>query len=213
MTVGDLQNKFLPIRNLGSLLWWISKFLDYVRRVIGGPVLVGMAIDADSCEFEAVGMLAEDAAFFAGPKSKGGAGEYSGDGFEFFRGPVVIARTIHAAKSDVDGDLFAHAAFLRGINRSRRRRRAGTALRIGVMAAFAMVDSAETSRAVAPFAGRVGSGELTLARPCDRWGNLGCATIARPANGSGDSPRPPFLSEFVNHIGKLLSDRSSRRLP
>src|ERR1700684_3818201 len=25
----------------------------------------------------------------------------------------------------------------------------------------------------------------------------------RPASGSGDSPRPPFLSEFVNHIGKL----------
>src|SRR5580658_7739599 len=25
----------------------------------------------------------------------------------------------------------------------------------------------------------------------------------RPANGSVDSPRPPFLSEFVNHIGKL----------
>src|ERR1700752_4915487 len=25
----------------------------------------------------------------------------------------------------------------------------------------------------------------------------------RPANGSGDSPRPPFLSEFVNHVGKL----------
>src|ERR1700687_696842 len=25
----------------------------------------------------------------------------------------------------------------------------------------------------------------------------------RPDNGSGDSPRPPFLSEFVNHIGKL----------
>src|SRR5438270_7083860 len=25
----------------------------------------------------------------------------------------------------------------------------------------------------------------------------------RPANGSGDSPRPPFLSEFINHIGKL----------
>src|SRR3979409_93680 len=25
----------------------------------------------------------------------------------------------------------------------------------------------------------------------------------RPATGSGDSPRPPFLSEFVNHIGKL----------
>src|SRR5215470_17800586 len=25
----------------------------------------------------------------------------------------------------------------------------------------------------------------------------------RPDNGSGDSPRPPFLTEFVNHIGKL----------
>src|SRR5271169_5648566 len=25
----------------------------------------------------------------------------------------------------------------------------------------------------------------------------------RPDNGSGDSPRPPFPSEFVNHIGKL----------
>src|ERR1700691_4758144 len=25
----------------------------------------------------------------------------------------------------------------------------------------------------------------------------------RPDNGSGDSPRPPFLSEFVNHIDKL----------
>src|ERR1700722_7758489 len=25
----------------------------------------------------------------------------------------------------------------------------------------------------------------------------------RPDNGSGDSPRPPFLSEFVKHIGKL----------
>src|ERR1700683_5483033 len=25
----------------------------------------------------------------------------------------------------------------------------------------------------------------------------------RPDNGSVDSPRPPFLSEFVNHIGKL----------
>src|ERR1700746_1127621 len=25
----------------------------------------------------------------------------------------------------------------------------------------------------------------------------------RPANGSGDSPRPSFLTEFVNHIGKL----------
>src|SRR5262249_12072049 len=25
----------------------------------------------------------------------------------------------------------------------------------------------------------------------------------RPDNGSGDSPRPPFLTEFVNQIGKL----------
>src|SRR6185503_10857051 len=25
----------------------------------------------------------------------------------------------------------------------------------------------------------------------------------RPNNGSGDSPRPPFLTEFVNHVGKL----------
>src|SRR5437016_10358988 len=25
----------------------------------------------------------------------------------------------------------------------------------------------------------------------------------RPDDGSGDSPRPPFLTEFVNHIGKL----------
>src|SRR6202158_6344589 len=25
----------------------------------------------------------------------------------------------------------------------------------------------------------------------------------RPENGSGDSPRPPFLTEFVNHIGQL----------
>src|SRR5215469_6775935 len=31
----------------------------------------------------------------------------------------------------------------------------------------------------------------------------GVAYRPRPANGSGDSPRPPFLSEFVNHIGKL----------
>src|SRR5215467_2461300 len=31
----------------------------------------------------------------------------------------------------------------------------------------------------------------------------GAAYRPRPANGSGDSPRPPFLSEFVNHIGKL----------
>src|SRR5512140_1030977 len=33
---------------------------------------------------------------------------------------------------------------------------------------------------------------------------MGCRSYRpRPANGSGDSPRPPFLSEFVNHIGKL----------
>src|SRR5215468_9818123 len=31
----------------------------------------------------------------------------------------------------------------------------------------------------------------------------GIAYRPRPANGSGDSPRPPFLSEFVNHVGKL----------
>src|SRR6266576_1330618 len=32
---------------------------------------------------------------------------------------------------------------------------------------------------------------------------LGSAYRPRPDNGSGDSPRPPFLTEFVNHIGKL----------
>src|SRR5215472_8807502 len=26
----------------------------------------------------------------------------------------------------------------------------------------------------------------------------------RPDNGSGDSPRPPFLTEFVNHIREIL---------
>ena len=31
----------------------------------------------------------------------------------------------------------------------------------------------------------------------------GSAYRPRPDNGSGDSPRPPFLTEFVNHIGKL----------
>src|SRR5215813_15338869 len=31
----------------------------------------------------------------------------------------------------------------------------------------------------------------------------GTAYRPRPANGSSDSPRPPFLSEFVNHVGKL----------
>src|SRR5690348_5265326 len=32
---------------------------------------------------------------------------------------------------------------------------------------------------------------------------LGGMYRPRPDNGSGDSPRPPFLTEFVNHIGKL----------
>src|ERR1700758_5386812 len=32
---------------------------------------------------------------------------------------------------------------------------------------------------------------------------LGRAYRPRPDNGSGDSPRPPFLTEFVNHIGEL----------
>src|SRR2546423_5473921 len=31
----------------------------------------------------------------------------------------------------------------------------------------------------------------------------GSAYRPRPDNGSGDSPRPPFVTEFVNHIGKL----------
>src|SRR6266849_589018 len=31
----------------------------------------------------------------------------------------------------------------------------------------------------------------------------GSAYRPRPDNGSGDSPRPPFLTEFVNQIGKL----------
>src|SRR4051812_22096544 len=31
----------------------------------------------------------------------------------------------------------------------------------------------------------------------------GCSYRPRPTNGSGDSPRPPFLTEFVNHISKL----------
>src|SRR5262249_34673979 len=32
----------------------------------------------------------------------------------------------------------------------------------------------------------------------------GCSYRPRPDNGSGDSPRPPFLTEFVNHIRKIL---------
>jgi len=32
---------------------------------------------------------------------------------------------------------------------------------------------------------------------------LRAAYRPRPTNGSGDSPRPPFLTEFVNQIGKL----------
>ena len=31
----------------------------------------------------------------------------------------------------------------------------------------------------------------------------GGANRPRPNNGSGDSPRPPFLTEFVNRVGKL----------
>ena len=31
----------------------------------------------------------------------------------------------------------------------------------------------------------------------------GCMNRPRPNNGSGDSPRPPFLTEFVNRVGKL----------
>ncbi len=31
----------------------------------------------------------------------------------------------------------------------------------------------------------------------------GAVNRPRPNNGSGDSPRPPFLTEFVNRIGKL----------
>src|SRR2546430_6478405 len=30
----------------------------------------------------------------------------------------------------------------------------------------------------------------------------GCSYRPCPDNGSGDSPRPPFLTEFVNHIGE-----------
>src|SRR5215813_11224023 len=32
----------------------------------------------------------------------------------------------------------------------------------------------------------------------------GCSYRPRPDNGSGDSPRPPFLTEFVNHIREFL---------
>src|SRR5256885_15361350 len=32
----------------------------------------------------------------------------------------------------------------------------------------------------------------------------GCCYRTRPDNGSGDSPRPPFLTEFVNHIGEVF---------
>src|ERR1700690_1056170 len=42
-----------------------------------------------------------------------------------------------------------------------------------------------------------GRGRYYLGKMCGR------SYRPRPANGSGDSPRPPFLSEFVNHIGKL----------
>src|SRR6204780_4454341 len=42
-----------------------------------------------------------------------------------------------------------------------------------------------------------GRGRYYLGKMCRR------SYRPRPDNGSGDSPRPPFLSEFVNHIGKL----------
>src|SRR6266481_5859064 len=32
----------------------------------------------------------------------------------------------------------------------------------------------------------------------------GCCYRPRPDNGSGDSPRPPFLTEFVNHIREIF---------
>src|ERR1051326_5404244 len=32
----------------------------------------------------------------------------------------------------------------------------------------------------------------------------GCSYRPRPDNGSGDSPRPPFLTEFVNHIREFF---------
>src|SRR5215469_1156760 len=47
---------------------------------------------------------------------------------------------------------------------------------------------------------------------CIHWPGRGCYDLRklcgrsyrpRPDNGSGDSPRPPFLTEFVNHISKL----------
>ena len=42
-----------------------------------------------------------------------------------------------------------------------------------------------------------GRGRYDIRKMC------GSSYRPRPDNGSGDSPRPPFLSEFVNHIGKL----------
>src|ERR1700690_3895363 len=42
-----------------------------------------------------------------------------------------------------------------------------------------------------------GRGRYYLGKMCRR------SYRPRPDNGSGDSPRPPFLTEFVNHIGKL----------
>src|SRR5437660_11325127 len=49
---------------------------------------------------------------------------------------------------------------------------------------------------------------LSLIHWPGRGRNHGCELRSRqyrprPDNGSGDSPRPPFLTEFVNQIGKL----------
>src|ERR1700683_2882884 len=44
-----------------------------------------------------------------------------------------------------------------------------------------------------------GRGRYYLGKMCRR------SYRPRPDNGSGDSPRPPFLSEFVNHICQLAT--------
>src|SRR5207245_4488132 len=52
-----------------------------------------------------------------------------------------------------------------------------------------------------PFAGLIhgrGSGRHDFRKMCS------VVYRPRPDNGSGDSPRPPFLTEFVNHIGECL---------
>ena len=40
-----------------------------------------------------------------------------------------------------------------------------------------------------------------------------CRNRPGPHNGSGDSPRPPFLSEFVNQIGEFFLVRLIYHLP